>query len=292
MFKHFVGKIYILEPPPDKSETQLSLNFPDELLGDIDESDYEQELTKEQIAKIISYKDEMSGILGNENFKSLNSSGALESSNSLVVRDIARDVAGSPEGWNGLAYLNSDDVDTWDHYLYKAIQLQPEGWGTRYSNFVGFIKILSKNWTHSLPELLHELDTLDIGIDKFFKLERTVTFKLAALLNDINVINKTVSPDKGVDISPFINKITNAFLPATVYQLEEYGLPRMMTKKIHVSGLINFENSELTLHSSLQLLREIGIHEVSAAVNIFSDFDHYILDYFYQGITPRVSSVQ
>ena len=33
MFRHFVGNIFILEPPPDSTTNQLQLEFPDDLLG-------------------------------------------------------------------------------------------------------------------------------------------------------------------------------------------------------------------------------------------------------------------
>lgn len=42
----------------------------------------------------------------------------------------------------------------------------------------------------SIPELLEELKDYDIGIEQFFELERNVTFKLASLLNDVNIIQE------------------------------------------------------------------------------------------------------
>ena len=50
MFKHFIGKIYILEEPPLESNTQLDIPFPEEILGDLGDTKYESLLTKEQIA--------------------------------------------------------------------------------------------------------------------------------------------------------------------------------------------------------------------------------------------------
>ncbi|MBF4270053.1 hypothetical protein EAY71_24650, partial [Vibrio anguillarum] len=124
------------------------------------------------------------------------------------------------------------------------------------------IKVLSNNWKLTIPELLDELDHYDIDVDKFFELERHVTFKLTSLLNDINVIQKNII-DKSVDISPFIAKASNAFLPPLVYQLEEYGLPRMLSKKIHEYGVIDLERTEIELHDVFKEFIDMTIENKS-----------------------------
>lgn len=282
MFKHFVGKIYVLEEPPVSTETQLDLSFPDDLVGSIDEEDFKQDLTNEQIAKIIAYKEEMAEILGDEVFKSMKDESIFESSSSYLIRDIARDLAYNSSEWNGLGYLNSYNTNDWERLLYKVIKIHPGGWGVEYNKFVGFIKVLSQNWIKSIPELLHELDQYDIGVDEFFKLERNVTFKLAATLNDINILQKRIL-DNPVDISPFISKVSHAFLPPAVFQLEEYGLPRMITKKIHNKNIIDFEN-EGDLHQIIEKFKEITMVYLVDSVESFDEFDKYIIEYFYEGI--------
>lgn len=285
MFKHFVGKIYILEPPPESTETQLELEFPDELLGEVNEQEFKKELTKEQIAKIISFKQEMTSILGDATYKKLQAEGSFESANSMLIRDIAVDITENMDEWKGLGYLNSTNVNNWDRLLYKVINLQPGAWGIEYSKFVGFIKILSNNWASTIPELLYQLDDLDIGVDDFFKLERNATYKFAALLNDINSIQKEVLLGQETDISPFISSISHAFLPPVVYQLEEYGLPRMIAKKMQAYGVLNFEDSDLHLHDAISRLSGITFNGVVEQVPILDEFDKYILKYFFEGIT-------
>lgn len=283
MFKHFVGNIYILEEPPISSETQLDLSLPDELVGSIDEESLKQELTSEQIAKIISYKEEMSEILGVEAFNSMRREDAFESSDSYLVRNIARDLANNGQDWNGLGYLNSADVDDWDRLLYKVINIHPGGWGIEYGRFVGFIKVLSNNWLKSLPQLLHDLDEYDIGVDDFFKLERNVTFKLAATLSDLNLLQMKIL-DNPNDISSFISKVSHAFLPPVVFQLEEYGLPRMISKKIQLANIIDFERGDIGLHETLDIFKEITEESLVEAVSSLDNFDKYIISYFYDGI--------
>jgi hypothetical protein len=283
MFKHFIGNIFILEEPPKPVETQLNLTFPDELLADVDETKYKQDLTKEQISKIIYYKEQMAELLGEEMLQRIQNEGALMTSNMSLIRDIAFDLSRNQNQWRGLAYLNSPESDNWEWILHKVIKLSPAGWDGPYGKFVQFIKILSKNWNLSIPALLDELDPLDIGIELFFKLEKSATFKLTALLNDVNVLQKAILTEKNIDISPFITKLSRAFLPSCVFELEEYGLPRMISKKIQAAGLINFLDEKLTLHCAidqLNALREIIPLEVAG----LDAFDKYVLTHFYEGI--------
>lgn len=283
MFKHFIGKIYILDKPPVSVQTQLDIPFPDEILGDLDEKIYGKVLTKEQIAKIQYYQEEMSEILGEKVYNKLKEEAVFQSSNSDLIKDIAIDMSKNPEAWNGLSFLNSSNRNNWDDNLYRIINLKPGHWETKSSTFVAFIKVLRDNWFKSIPELLKLLEPHDVGIDDFFKLERNVSFKFASLLKDVNILQKELLKHKNYDISRFVAWTSHAFLPSVVFQLEEYGLPRMISKKIHLSGIINFLNTELTIHETIELFNEIGINVVKERVEL-DEFDTYILDYFYDGI--------
>lgn len=284
MFKHFVGKIYILDKPPKEERTQLDIPFPEEILGDLDEKKFEKELTKEQVAKIILYKEEMSNLLGAEILERLQKENVFQTSDSSLIRTIAIDMKERPTEWNGLSYLNSPYPHNWDRMLYKIIKLKPSGWESEYRPLVEFIKVLRNNWFKSIPQLLKELEPFDIGVDDFFKLERKVTFKLASLLNDINILQKEILRDRRYDISPFVSYTSHAFLPSVVYQLEEFGLPRMISKKIHHSRQINFYEKELSIHGTLNLFNKIGI-DTLLKIPTLTEFDRYILEYFYDGIT-------
>ena len=284
MFKHFVGKIYILDTPPKNELIQLEIPFPDEILSDLDDEQFNDDLTQDQVSKIISYREEMYELLGVETYNRLLKENIFQSSNSDLIMSIAADMKSNPNGWSGLVYLNSLNVDNWNRLLYKIIKIHPSGWGTHHGKFVEFIKILSQNWAKSIPELLINLDTHNIGIDDFFKLERTASYKFASLLNDVNILQKEILTDKNYNISFFVSSISHAFLPKVVYQLEDFGLPRMLSKHIQNSGLINFEDDELTLHKAIELFNKIGKEKLYENIN-FEDFDKYIIEYFYDGIT-------
>lgn len=283
MFKHFIGKIYILDKPPVNTQTSLNIEFPEEILGDLDGQKYNNLLTKEQVAKLILYQDEMGEILGVEVYNKLKAESIFQSSNSELIKSIAIDMSINPESWNGLSYLNSTKRNQWDKSLYKIINLQPGNWETKSSTFVEFIKILRNNWFKSIPELLKDLEPYDISIDEFFKLERNVTFKFASLLKDVNVLQKELLKEKNYDISKFISYLSHAFLPTVVFQLEEYGLPRMISKKIHKSGVINFYDQDLTIHNIIEIFNSHGINLIKENVEL-DEFDNYILEYFYDGI--------
>ena len=130
---------------------------------------------------------------------------------------------------------------------------------------------------------MKELEPYDVGIDEFFKLERNVSFKFASLLKDVNILQKEILKNKNYDISRFVSWVSHAFLPSVVFQLEEYGLPRIISKKIHSAKIIDFYNRELTIHKAVDMFNEMKIEHLLINVDL-DEFEHYILNYFYDGI--------
>lgn len=283
MFKHFVGKIYLLDTPPPIESTQLEIEFPEEILGDLDENKYPDLLNDDQIARIIEYRKELTSIIGEKEFNRIKSENIFQNSNSDYLLKLANDMKANPSTWNGFAYLNSETPSNWDSILYKVIAEDAAGWEAKHRQVVAFVKILANNWKSSIPQMLIELEDEEIDIEKFFQLERKITFKLASLLSDINELHKIIVNSE-VDISPFISKVSSAFLPKAVWQLEEYGLPRIITKKIHASGLLSFSGEEMTLKKAITKFQEIGIDAI-LNIQTLDEFDKYILRYFYDGIT-------
>ena len=290
MFKHFVGDIYVLENPPQDEEIELSLDFPDRLLGDLDEEVYKNDLSNDQIAKIIEYKTEMRTLIGAENFNAILRENSFQTSDTEQLLKIARNMSEYQDEWRGFAYLNSDNSANWDTSIYKVLNTVPGGWEVQYSKYVAFVRTLSGNWQKSIPELLSELEEFEIDIEKFFQLERSVTFKLASSLSDISILYNYIIGE--LDISPFIHKASHAFLPSVVYQLEEYGLPRMLSKKIQKSGIIDLHNQDLSLHTALQNLLEITQEKIIKVVPDLLSFDHYILHHFYEGLYVKKSEME
>lgn len=285
MFKHFIGKIFILEEPPKPVDEQLSLEFSDKIIFDINEKEHQQELTQDQIATIITYKREMSDLLSEENYQALINEGSIENSDAQLLLKIARSISGNPEDWKRLNNLNSSNPVHWHKSLYKILKINGVKIGVPHKKLVNFICNIYKQWDLTFPTLMKNLEKYSISIDDFFKLERILTYNLASLLNDINTLQNKLIPEYKIDISPFIFKISYAFLPPIVFQLEEYGLPRMISKKIQNSQLIDLTNKELDLYSTIDLLNTIGLEKIIGSVHSLHPFDEYILKYFFDGIS-------
>lgn len=282
MFKHFIGNIYVLAKKPEDSDTQLDIPFPEEILGTLDKDRYKQDLTRDQVAKINEYDKNMESIMGDVYYQYKHDN-VIQSQDSNLIKSIACNLHSNPNSWNGLQWLNNENPNEWDRMLFKILGLQPGNWETSYTNYVAFIKVLSQNWKSTIPDMLSELDEYGIGIDEFFKLERNVTFNLATLVADLNKLQLVIL-NNATDISAFQAKLATAFLPKVVYQLEEYGLPRMISKKIHNAGLIDFEDSNLTLKDTILKLKGVGEQKIVEQLDI-DDFEQYLLHYFFDGIT-------
>jgi len=290
MFKHFIGKVFILDAPLPECNEKLELNIPEEMLPNIDAYNENYELSAEQVAKILAVKEEMANLLGVESYDDFILKTPFQSTNATLIRHIVHESSSSNINWDCLYYLTTDAPEAWTNSLFKVIGLQRSGWDGDITSVVNFVKIISCNWTKSIPELLNELEDYNLGINDFFKLERNVTFKLASLLNDLSIVQKQVLKASAIDISCFIRKVSHAFLPPVVFQLEEYGLPRMVSRKIHDAKIIDMEDPELTLHDILDNFRELEARKIANAVTTFDEFDKYILDYFFDGI--RLSSME
>ena len=281
MFKHFIGNVYILDTPPQITETHLELEVPEAIMAGLDQNN--ADFTSEQLAKIIDKKREMSELLEVDDYSNFLRDVQIQSVNSEVVKRIVLSMKQEPDSWNGLSYLNSDNSENWTRLLYKVIRLAPDNWNESHSKIVNFTKLLSNNWQQTIPELLNNMSDIEVGIDKFFELERTITFKLSQLLNDVNKLQARFLKHK-VDITPFVVKVSNAFLPPVVYQLEEYGLPRMLSRKIEQAGLFNFAYNTFSLHETIENLKNIGYNRIVENVGDFEEFDKYILEYFFDGV--------
>ena len=91
----------------------------------------------------------------------------------------------------------------------------------------------------------------EISIEDYFEFEKLVSFNFVSLLRSINMISKRILLCY-VDITPFITKVLNLFLPPLVFQLEEYGLPRMLSRKLHNSRVIDLERVDISINDVLE----------------------------------------
>jgi Asp-tRNA(Asn)/Glu-tRNA(Gln) amidotransferase C subunit len=280
MFKHFIGNIYLLDAPPKDEDDHLEIEFPEQILGDLDEEQDGDRLTAEQLERIINYRKSMSDILGEEEFARLRTDSVLHDSDSEFLLRLATDMYNNPEEWNGFAFLNSSNPNQWDRMLYKLLKFKQMS-DARHGQIVAAAKAMSDNWNKHLSRILADAG---IGIDHFFHLERTITYKLSGLVSDANEFYKIII-NRDVDVSRLVGSFSRAFLPGPVYSLEEYGLPRMISKKIQRSGLIDFTAADFGLNDAIKRFQDIGYQRTSD-ISSLTSFDKYVLEFFYDGITP------
>ena len=276
MFKHFIGEIYLLEEPPKKKEMQLSLEMPKELIDESDISNNINDDAKRQA--IVDFHVEMRNKLGINSYNKLKKQGFFEENNWTLIEALVDDMIEKLDEWNGLNYLNTANTIQWERHLYKVLRIAKIG---PYRELVEFIKISSLSWDKNIPNLI---DKLDISVDKFFELEKKVSFNVSNIFNCVNILQKEILLNLNTDISIFVTKTHYAFLPKNVYLLEEYGLPRMISKKIQLSGLINIEDNDIDLHSIIDNFNELTYEKVIQQVEDLDNFDKYILEYFFDGI--------
>lgn len=138
------------------------------------------------------------------------------------------------------------------------------------------------NWTRSIADIYSGLT--DISYEDLFSAERYLSYNLCSTLSMINLLKKSYNPTSP-DISLFIGKAANAFLPKLVYQLEEYGMPRMISRKIQDSGLINLEDDSVEISDIITQFNCIGKDKLISNLNNLLPFDKFIINYFYDGIS-------
>jgi hypothetical protein len=285
MFKHFIGQVYLLETPPLQESTQLKLEFTDDLITSLDKEKFKGELTRDQEIKIIAFNDEMDNVLGQGIYNQILKDNSFQTFSPSRLRTIAIDMKTNSNKWNGISYLNSSNPDDWESNLYLVLN-SIGAVGAKYSDMVAYIKAISQNWNKTIPQILPFLQGNGVTIEKFFEMERDVSFKVATMIKDVNLLYNHIFSNK-IDISPFIAKISHAFLPRLVYELEEYGLPRMVSKKIQNAEIIDLQDTDTPIHEAISQFNKIGLENIKQRLPNLHPFETYILDYFYDGIKTQ-----
>ena len=294
MFKHFVGDVYLMEPPPAETAPLLELDYPDSLLERIDPKEYSGELSPEQIAKIEENETEMDRLLGKGGYRQVIKETVSQGVSKSILIDIIRSMRNDTNEWRTkLPCLLNANAERWENALFLMMPLlrRVKYFQRRDTSIVNFIKTISNGWSQSIPNLLERLKRLEpdpITIDEYFELEKLVSFVFVSLLNSINAVAKRI-PGIDIDISPFIAKVSNAFLPSLVFELEEYGLPRMLSRKIQSSQVIDLEKEGVSINKILDEFRNIGEDRIIKVARL-SEVDRFILSHFFDGITPVPSS--
>lgn len=279
MFKYFVGKVYLLEEPPAQEDTTLKIEFPEEVVEALDSENPGVEINQEQNNKIKDYESYMTDALGVDNFNQIRKLSLYRSCDPRFLKQLVEKLKANPNWPNGYSALALANTYNWREPIMDVISLLGD-------NMARLIKIaiwkMPDNWKRSIADIYSELS--DVSYEDLFSAERYLSYNLCSTLSIINVLKKSFNPESP-DISGFIGRAANAFLPKLVYQLEEYGLPRMISRKIQDSGLINFEDESIEISEIIEQFNNIGQENLIENLKDILPFDKFIINYFYEGIS-------
>ena len=279
MFKYFVGKVYLLEEPPVQENTTLTIDFPADVTESLDSEDPGIEINQEQNDHIKEYESFMSDALGAENFTQIRKMPIFKSFDQRLLKLLIEKLKNDPHWPKGYSALATTNTYNWREPILDVVNLLGD-------NMAKLIKIaiwkMPDNWTRSIADIYSGLT--DISYEDLFSAERYLSYNLCSTLSMINLLKKSYNPTSP-DISLFIGKAANAFLPKLVYQLEEYGMPRMISRKIQDSGLINLEDDSVEISDIITQFNCIGKDKLISNLNNLLPFDKFIINYFYDGIS-------
>ncbi len=283
MLKYFVGKVYLLEEPPTQEDTTLDIDFPEDVVETLDSENPGVEINEEQNDQIKEYESYMSEALGEEGFNRIRNNSIIKSCKPSQLRFLVGKIKGNRNWPNGYDALTSMNSYNWRTPISDVADMLGD-------NMKGLMKIaiwkFPHNWRKSMAEIHEELvnDGYDFSQEDLFYAERYMSFNLCSTLNVISILKRSMYPGTP-DISLFIAKVSNAFLPKIVFQLEEYGLPRTISRKIQNSGLINLEDDEMEISDVIDNFKEVGYDKLIEGVQDVHPFEKFILEYFYAGIS-------
>lgn len=280
MFRYFIGKVFMLEEPPAHEDTTLQLEFPDDVARGLDGANPGVQLNNQQFLLIHNYQEEMTNLLGEQAWKRLQQIPQIKSSSPSFIKVLATKIKLDPDWPHGYSALMRNNTWDWRPALEDVIDIAEI---PRKNQVRAYACMACNAWNTNIPNIYSQVSQYGIDYGDMFAFERTISFNLATTLSLINYIKQTIYP-ASPDISEFIHRASNAFLPKLVFQLEEYGLPRMISRKVHDSGLINLEDNSKEISEIVDEFNNIGMADLLAGIANLHAFDKYVIHYFYNGI--------
>ena len=257
--------------------------FPEDVVEMLDSENPGVEINDEQNNQIKEYESYMSETLGKDVFNKIRNNSLIKLCKPSQLRFLVGKIKENRNWPNGFESLASTNSYYWRNPISDVADMLGD-------NMKGLMKIaiwkFPQNWQKSMAEIHGELvkDGYEFSQEDLFHAERYMSFNLCSILNVISILKRLIYPDTP-DISLFLAKAANAFLPKLVYQLEEYGLPRTLSRKIQNSGLIDLENDEMEVSDIIEEFKKIGYDKLTESIQDIHQFEKFILKYFYSGIS-------
>lgn len=279
MLKYFIGYVYLLEEPPKKKETQLDLQLDDEVICSLEEDDPGIVLNLNQKNKLAKYNSDLQQILGHKVYKELKETSSLKGASPKLIIRLAQKIKSDPTWPSGYKELLGNDTYKWRTPISQLFEL---AYGKNSAKNVNLgLWAFSFNWDKGIKYAASILARYNIGEADMFKLERDINYKVPNILSIVHAIKSALYPWTP-DIRNFIAQASNVFLPKNVYILEEYGLPRMISKKIHQQGIMDLEDNSMSIEEIINQFKQIGENNLIRQIKGLISFDVYIIHYFYE----------
>lgn len=288
MFKYFVGNVYLLESNKEtlkNGQETMEIIPQEEFLyrNDLETFDVKIEMEK-KLKSLLNNKSKFDQIMSKmKNYTIL-----------MDLESIVTIVENAELLQKSIRHLNNNNPSKWGFIISKNIQkvvfrILNDKSKDAYLKIINYGKYNYCGVEQTINNINKQAkqERYKIDINKYFDIERIISFDIASFFNDLNQIMQILYPEKKIDISSFVTKLSNAFLPSVVYTLEEFGLPRIISKKLHKCEFIDFGNKDLTIEQVLDKFKEYTADNIINKLkekNLYDDFEDYILNYFYEGL--------
>lgn len=298
MSKHYVGNVWLFDKPSKVNEIErVDLSITKQDMLPFLSADVNVPLGGEDSARLEVEKQMLLDGIGEDLYQKIIATGkirrirakrlitlvdTLRQSLPLVASLRSLMQFAKPEEWY-------DPLQNIQKPLGFYVECHPK-WGGSYGAFARDVIALSYNWTESVRDVLSRFyPSEDIPIERYFDVERQMSYKFSGLLSDLNVVLSSMYPSSHIDLSEWVYRSSNAFLPEVVFSLEEMGLPRMISRKIQDAGMFNFEKPGTSLKDALVFFQTANPQKIMAQMHSQHPFDEYVLRYFYDGLPDNTT---
>lgn len=282
MFKYFVGYVYLLEKAPEQERNQIELPLSDEVVCGLDQNEPGVPLNKAQKERLMAYNTELESVLGTEVYNRIKSDASIKGASPKLVLKLAKKIKHNPYWPDNYDALTRTSTRDWNKPIRQIFNVS-------HNDFIANritigLSAFSRNWDYSFERIQEYIQRCKVKANETFKLERDINYLIPSVLHIVHTIKFALYPWTP-DIRSFIGRASNAFLPKNVYELEEYGLPRMISKKICQKHLIDLEDETIPITQIINSFKQLGCDNlIERLMPVLSDFDIYIIRYFYDGI--------
>ncbi|MBN9675962.1 DEAD/DEAH box helicase [Salipiger bermudensis] len=284
MFKHFVGHIYLLEKAPKDTPTQLEIDMSPDVMGRA-ELDSNREANSESSPLIASYISPLIRAVGSSDVAhAIVRDDRVNSDDMQVLSKIVAALR-RPSFVDKIGNLNSSNAAHWKTALYEILNISSRSYGARKGLVVPAIQVMSRNWSHGSRRVCEDFLALEHSegdLEMMFKIEKEVSFNLAALISDIGVVAKHIGVH--VNTERFATQLSHCFLPSAVHQIEEFGLPRVTTRLLLKSKVISQSDVEGDVQDLIDALKEIPKSSFRNVSGI-RDIEIYMIESFLSGVS-------